>query len=276
MEEAVLGKGISFSYDRKSSHNALCDVSLSIKKGCFVAVLGSNGSGKSTLMKHLDALLPLQNGVLQVLGMDVRDEKNIHALRRLCGMVFQDPDNQFVSSVVGEDVAFGLENYGEKEEDIPIKVEKALELVGMKGFEKRNINMLSGGQKQRIALAGVLAMAPEILVFDEAVSMLDQEGRKEILSYVKRLHKEGKTIFWVTHQVSEAIDADLVILMKGGTILKEGRPDEVLSDIGLLNEAGLEAPLSVRISYDLLKKGVDIGKCPLDVSSLAEAICSLK
>ncbi len=274
MEEAVLGKGISFSYDKKSSHNVLRDVSLSIKKGCFVAVLGSNGSGKSTLMKHLDALLPLQKGLLQVLGMDVRDEKNIHVLRRLCGMVFQDPDNQFVSSVVGEDVAFGLENFEEK--DIPMKVEKALELVGMPGFEKRNINMLSGGQKQRIALAGVLAMDPEILVFDEAVSMLDQEGRKEMLSYVKRLHKEGKTIFWVTHQVSEAIDADLVILMKGGTILKTGRPDEVLSDIGLLNEAGLDAPLSVKICHDLAKRGVNIGKCPLDVPSLAEVICGLK
>lgn len=189
-------------------------------------------------------------------------------------MVFQDPDNQFVSSVVGEDVAFGLENFEEK--DIPMKVEKALELVGMPGFEKRNINMLSGGQKQRIALAGVLAMDPEILVFDEAVSMLDQEGRKEMLSYVKRLHKEGKTIFWVTHQVSEAIDADLVILMKGGTILKTGRPDEVLSDIGLLNEAGLDAPLSVKICHDLAERGVDIGKCPLDVPSLAEVICGLK
>ncbi len=276
MEEAVLGDGISFSYDKKSSHNVLCDVSLSIKKGCFIAVLGANGSGKSTLMKHFNALLPLQNGMLRVLDMDVRDEKNIHALRRLCGMVFQDPDNQFVSSVVGEDVAFGLENYGEKEEDIPIKVERALELVGMPGFEKRNINMLSGGQKQRIALAGVLAMNPEILIFDEAVSMLDQEGRDEILSYVKRLHEEKKTIFWVTHHVSDAIDADLIILMKNGTILKTGRPDEVLSDIGLLNEAGLDAPISVRIYHDLLKRGVDIGKCPLDVPSLAEAICNLK
>ena len=179
---------ISFTYDG-SAVPALQDVSLDIADGEFAAILGHNGCGKSTLARHFNALLPLQKGKLTVAGLDVSDESVLWQLRRKAGMVFQSPDNQFVSTIVAEDVAFGLENYGEAEAVISQKVSAALAAVGMAGFENRSTHRLSGGQKQRVALAGVLAMDPELLIFDEATSMLDPGGRREVLSAISRLHR---------------------------------------------------------------------------------------
>ena len=272
--KAVDGRNISFSYDGPDGRNVLHDVCLSVRKGSFVVVLGANGSGKSTLMKHLDALLRLQKGCLVVSGLDAGDERSVYQLRRRVGMVFQNPDNQFVSSVVWEDVAFGLGNAGKDEVDA--KVAEALSVVGLSGFEKRDVDTLSGGQKQRVALAGVMVTDPEILVFDEAASMLDHDGRRDVIAYVEKLHAGSRTVFLVTHDVEDAVGADLVVLMKEGTVLRTGTPAEILSDVQLLKEAGFLPPLSVRVRCDLLERGIDIGDAPLDLQGLAEVICGLR
>lgn len=274
---AVLGNEISFTYDYDgSSHPALNSLSFAVKKGEFVAILGANGSGKSTLAKHLNAILPLQLGKLSVLHLDVSRAEHIWELRRLCGMVFQNPDNQFVSAIVEEDVAFGLRNYDTPESEIPQKVNNALSLVGMNGFERRSPHTLSGGQKQRVAMAGVLAMEPDILVLDEATSMLDPEGRNEVLSYLKKIHKLGKTILMITHYVEEATLADCIFLMQGGRIIKSGTPRELLTDLALLKEANLTPPVAVQLYYDLLDCGIPLSHCPLTNDELVEELCRLK
>lgn len=273
----INGTGIYFSYDFDVSlHPALVDVSIEINKGEMIAVLGENGCGKSTLAKHFNALLPLQKGELTVDGINVKNESEIWRLRQLCGMVFQNPDNQFVSSLIEEDVAFGLENYEVPREVIPEKVKAALELVGMGGCEKRSPHALSGGQKQLIALAGVLAMNPDIIIFDEVTAMLDPQGRKEILEAIGRLHQEaGRTSILITHYVEEAVSADRVLVMKGGAVLKYGTPQEVLTDTALLEAAGLEAPIPVRLYYDLMAAGVTLRSPPLTCEELVDEICQL-
>lgn len=273
---AVQGSHISYSYDFEDSRqSALQDITIEIKQGAFVAVLGHNGCGKSTLVKHLNALLELQEGELTVFGMDVRKEENIHGLRRCCGMVFQNPDNQFVSSVVKEDIAFGLENYDTHAKEIPGRVNAALKLVGMEGFAERAPHTLSGGQKQRIALAGVLVIEPDIIVFDEATSMLDAQGRKEILNCMQSLHSQGKTIVMITHYVEEAVLADRVLLMNQGKILAEGTPKEILTRPDLLEQAQLVPPLPVQMYYDLSMSGIKLGSCPLTEEELVEELCRL-
>lgn len=267
---------ISFSYDYNNKHKALSGVDFSAKKGELAVILGRNGSGKSTLIKHLNGLLELQHGSLTVNGIDAANADDIWKLRRCVGMVFQNPDNQFVSSVVEEDVAFGLENYEVPREEIPQKVADALCKVGMSGYEKRAPHMLSGGQKQRVALAGVLALDPEILLFDEATAMLDPQGRSEVLSTVRKLHDDGKTVVMVTHYVEEALFADSVWIMSEGKMLAHGTPREMLTDIKLLAEAGLDAPIAVKLYYDLLDAGIELEKCPLSNEEAAEEICRLK
>ena len=192
-------------------------------------------------------------------------------------MVFQNPDTQFVSSIVEEDVAFGLENYGVSYDEIPERVSEALNAVGMTGYEKRSPSMLSGGQKQRVALAGVLAVEPDILVFDEVTSMLDPDGRREVLSAIKRLHEEKrKTIVMITHYIDEAVFADRVYFMHNGKMLASGTPREMLTDLELLKSTGLTPPLPVRMYYDLMEKGIVLPFCPLTNEELTEAICRLK
>lgn len=274
---AVIGKEIWFTYDYDGISNpALENISFEIQRGEFVAILGANGSGKSTLVKHLNAILPLQKGSLRVWNIDVANEEHIWELRRLCGMVFQSPDNQFVSSVVEEDVAFGLRNYDTPEIEVPQKVCDALSLVGMNGFEKHSPHTLSGGQKQRIAMAGVLAMDPDILVFDEATAMLDPKGRKEVLAYLKKIHSLGKTIIMITHYVEETIDADRIILMRDGSILKSGTPREILTDMELLTKAKIMPPVAVRLYYDLRECGILLCRPPLTNDEFVEEICRLK
>lgn len=267
---------ISFTYDG-SAVPALQDVSLDIADGEFAAILGHNGCGKSTLARHFNALLPLQKGKLTVAGLDVSDESVLWQLRRKAGMVFQSPDNQFVSTIVAEDVAFGLENYGEEEAVISQKVSAALAAVGMAGFENRSTHRLSGGQKQRVALAGVLAMDPELLIFDEATSMLDPGGRREVLSAISCLHREeGRTVIMITHYVEEAIHADRVFLLHHGRLIGTGTPREILTDPALLFEAGLTPPTAVRMYHDLAAHGVKLSRCPLTNVELVEELCRLQ
>lgn len=275
--QAVNGKRIFFTYeDDGVSSPVLEDVSLEIQAGEFIAVLGANGSGKSTLVRLLNGLLPLEKGELKVWNLDPRQESRLWELRRLCGMVFQNPDNQFVSSIVEEDVAFGLRNYDTPEEEIPERVGRALSLVGMRGYERYSTHMLSGGQKQRVAMAGVLAMEPEILIFDEATSMLDPQGRREVLACLRQIHGMGKTILMITHYVEEALDADRIFLMQGGKLRKSGSPREILTDRGLLAEANLIPPLAVRIYFDLKDSGILLDRCPLTKEELVEELCRLK
>ncbi len=272
----IQGSHIRYSYDFEDDRAlGLSDITIEIQKGAFVAVLGHNGCGKSTLVKHLNALLELQEGTLTVAGMDVGKKENIYGLRRCCGMVFQNPDNQFVSSVVKEDVAFGLENYDTPPEEIPDRVNAALKLVGMEGFGERAPHTLSGGQKQRIALAGVLAMEPDIIVFDEATAMLDGQGRKDILNCMQALHRQGKTIIMITHYVEEAVLAEQVLLMNQGRILAEGPPREILTRPDLLEQARLAPPLPVRMYYDLAERGIRLTACPLTEEELVEELCRL-
>ncbi len=272
---AVNGENIRFFYDEAETP-ALDRVSFTIHSGELIAILGTNGCGKSTLVKHLNAIHPLQEGQLTVWNLDVSDETQLYALRRLCGMVFQNPDNQFVSSIVEEDVAFGLRNYDVPEAALPEKVAAALSLVGMEGMQRRNTHTLSGGQKQRVAMAGVLAMEPELLILDEATAMLDPEGRQEVLSCAETLRQAGKTVILITHSVEEAVTADRVFLMAEGTILKTGTPREILTDIPLLDRAQLMAPMAVRLYDDLKKQGLLLPRCPLTNEELVEALCELK
>lgn len=282
---------ISFSYGKK---HVLSHVSFSVEAGEFVAVIGCNGSGKSTLALLLDALIPLdkyfvdthsmgtdnknskteatsrnitQNcGSLTVAGIDVRNEETVGELRQKVGIVFQNPDNQFVSPVVEEDIAFGLENYAVPEEEITQRVADALALVGMSGMEKRTVDTLSGGQKQRIAIAGVLAMDPELIIFDEATSMLDPCGRREVMGIIDTLHKRGKTIFMITHFVEETVNADKVLVMKRGKLVGNGSPRAVFGNKVLLEQAGIFPPVPVRLFNDL---GLQ-GEVPLTVEELCK------
>ncbi len=275
--QAVTGKQISFTYEYDGVSNpVLEDISIEIEAGEFIAILGANGCGKSTLVRLLNGLLPLEKGELKVWNLDPRQESRLWELRRLCGMVFQNPDNQFVSSIVEEDVAFGLRNYDTPEEEIPERVGRALSLVGMQEYERYSPHMLSGGQKQRVAMAGVLAMEPEILIFDEATSMLDPQGRREVLACLKQLHEMGKTILMITHYVEEVLDADRIFLMQKGKLLKSGSPREILTDRELLTQAELIPPLAVRIYYDLKDSGILLDRCPLTNEELVEELCRLK
>ena len=265
---------IRFSYDGPGGRRSLNGAQLHVAPGEFVAVLGHNGCGKSTLVKHFNALLPLQHGTLTVDGMDAADPANRWALRRKVGMVFQNPDNQFVSTIVGEDVAFGLENYGVPEAEIPARVAAALAAVDMVGYENRATHTLSGGQKQRVALAGVLALSPDILVFDEATAMLDPDGRQEVLRTIHRLHtQQHKTVVMITHYIEEAIGADRVYLIHNGKMIAGGTAREMLSQPELLAAAGLTPPMPVQMYYDLKQAGITLARCPLTLEELAEELC---
>jgi len=273
---AVSAENLMYSYDSGISGNyAVQDVDLSIDKGQLVTVLGANGSGKTTLVRHFNALLSVQHGSLTVAGLNAKDKNNIWAVREKCAMVFQNPDNQFVSSLIEEDIAFGPRNFGVAECEIPERVSAALAAVGMSGYEKHSPHLLSGGQKQRIAIAGVLAIKPDIIVFDEATSMLDPEGREEVLSIIKKLHARGHTIIMITHYAQEAAFSDSVVIMKNGEITAKGAPRDILTDKSLLAHAGLALPLPAKIYYDLAEKGIQLSKCPLTNKELVEELCRL-
>lgn len=265
-------KNLSYSYDG-ASKRALDDISLTVKQGEFVAIVGRNGCGKSTLARHINALFPVQSGSVTVSGMSTGDEAVLWDIRKCCGMVFQNPDNQFVSSLVSEDIAFALENYDYPENQINKRVGEVLDLVGLAGFEKRSPHMLSGGQKQRLAIAGVLAINPDIMIFDEATAMLDPTGREDVLGIIKSLHSlQKKTIVMITHSIYEAALADRIAIMDEGRIVAIGTPDELLTDTTLLKGAGLEIPISVRLYNDLRSKGITLPACPITIEGLVDML----
>lgn len=273
----IKGSRLGFSYFWDGESIPVFEkVNIELKEGEWTAILGCNGCGKSTLVRLMNGLLPLQDGNLSVNEINAENPANKWELCRICGMVFQNPDNQFVSSVLEEDIAFGLENAQVPEEEIARRGKAALELVGLSGYEKRSPASLSGGQKQRAALAGVLALNPEILIFDEATSMLDPKGRREVLAEMKKLRDCGKTVVMITHDVEEAALADQVILMGRQRVLAQGSVREVLTDCRLLAQAGILPPMAVRMYEDLKQAGIELNRCPLTKEELAEELCRWK
>ncbi|WP_455240145.1 energy-coupling factor transporter ATPase [Veillonella sp.] len=252
---------------------ALDDVSLSIGRGEFVAIIGTNGSGKSTLAKHFNVLLQPTEGTVTVCGFNTLDDEHIWNIRQHVGMVFQNPDNQIVAAVVEEDVAFGPENLGVPSAEIRKRVDDALAAVNMTEYAEHGPHLLSGGQKQRIAIAGVLAMKPDCIVLDEPTAMLDPKGRLEVLETIHRLNKEeGITIVIITHFMEEAVTADRVVVMKNGIKLQEGTPREIFTQVDTLKDLGLDVPVAAEVASKLIQNGVDIPKDIITNDELGDAL----
>jgi len=272
---------VSFTYqsdeeDSKAPSKVLDDVSLNIKKGEFVAIVGRNGSGKSTLSLHLNALLVPTEGDVIVDGYNTKDDNSIWDIRKRIGIVFQNPDNQLVSSIIEDDVAFGPENMGIEPKEIRTRVDEALAAVNMTEYAKKAPHLLSGGQKQRVAIAGVIAMKPECIVFDEATAMLDPMGRKDILEIIKSLHKDGHTIIMITHFMQEAVCADRVIVLSNGKIALEGTPREVFSQEEMIKKLDLEMPFAIELSDQLRELGISVPETICTEEELLDYLCSLK
>ncbi len=265
---------VTYQYENASAP-ALNDVTLNIEKGSFVAIVGHNGSGKSTLAKHVNGLLLPASGTVTVCGMRTDEEENILKIRQQVGMAFQNPDNQLVTTIVEEDIAFGPENLGIVPDEIRRRVDEALAAVGMTEYAKKAVHHLSGGQKQRVAIAGILALKPNILVLDEATAMLDPSGRSELLETVKELHREGMTILMVTQYMEETTECDRIIVMHRGSVILDGTPDVVFSHSDLLLESNLVPPETVRIRNALREQGLELSDAVLTADQLAEAICPL-
>ncbi len=267
MSAIIRAEHLTFCYpDEPAGHPpVLDDINLEIEAGAFVAILGHNGSGKSTLAKHINALLTPTQGKLFVEGLDTSDPENLLAIRGKVGMVFQNPDNQIVASVVEEDVAFGPENLGIPPAEIRQRVDTALKMVGMYHMREHAPHLLSGGQKQRVAIAGIIAMMPRCIVLDEATAMLDPEGRRETVETIRTLNeKYGITVVLITHHMDEAAQAQRLIVMSGGHIIDDGPPNEVFQHVDTLQGAGLTVPETVRLLYELRKEGLPV---PLDAIS---------
>ncbi len=276
MEKIITIDNLIFEYAKSAEHSkerALDDVTLDIYAGSFTAIIGKNGSGKSTLAKNLNGLLIPTSGVVYVDGYDTRDDDTIWEIRQRAGMVFQNPDNQLVSSIVEDDVAFGPENLGIEPAEIRRRVDKALEDVNMGQYKQKAPHLLSGGQKQRIAIAGVVAMKPDIIIFDEPTAMLDPKGRKEIMKIIDELHKDGITVILITHFMDEVINADRVIIMHEGKDLLDGTPQEVFSQAEVIRSANLELPLMVELGRRLREQGMDIPEGIIKEEEMVKAIC---
>jgi len=278
--DMVKVKDLTFEYIRRdeegnveSIHKAVDGVNLDVKKGDFVAILGHNGSGKSTLAKHINAILFPTEGSVWVNGMDTKDEKHLWDIRQSAGMVFQNPDNQIIATIVEEDVGFGPENLGVPTKEIWERVEKSLKAVGMLEFRSQSPNKLSGGQKQRVAIAGIMAMKPECIVLDEPTAMLDPNGRKEVLRTVRNLNENEKvTVILITHHMDEVIFADKVIVMDQGHIVMQGTPKEIFSKVEELKRYRLDVPQVTELAYELKKEGV---KLPDGILTVEELVASL-
>lgn len=255
---------------------AVDHVSLDVEQGQFIAILGHNGSGKSTLAKHINAILKPTEGEMTVDGMSTSEENNVWSVRQTAGMVFQNPDNQIVATIVEEDVAFGPENLGVPTDEIWERVNKALESVNMTMYRGYSPNKLSGGQKQRVAIAGVLAMKPKCIVLDEATAMIDPSGRKEVMSAIIELNKVEKiTVILITHYMDEAVLADKIFVMDKGRIAMEGTPRQVFSHVEEIRELRLDVPAATAMAYELRKAGYNIPKDILTRDELVEAVCRL-
>lgn len=281
MEESMIKcDNVSFKYsinDGTEERYAVNGITFNVKKGEFLVVLGHNGSGKSTIAKHMNALLIPSEGTVIVDGLDTSDVNNIWNIRAKAGMVFQNPDNQLVATIVEEDVAFGPENLGVEPGEIRRRVDESLEKVGMSEYKRHAPHLLSGGQKQRIAIAGVLAMQPKCIIFDEPTAMLDPSGRKEVIKNIKEINsKYGITIVLITHYMDEAAEADRIIVMDEGKIILEGKPREVFSKVQTMKDIGLDVPQVTEICYELQKYGIDIDTNILNVDEMVNTLCQLK
>jgi energy-coupling factor transport system ATP-binding protein len=267
---------VSYSYrlGEKESVPALSSVSFFVEEGEFLTVVGKNGSGKSTLAKLLNGLLLPQSGTVKVDGKLTSDENTIFEVRKAAGMVFQNPDNQMVATIVEDDVAFGPENVGIESDEIKRRVAWALETVGMSAYRKHSASRLSGGQKQRIAIAGVLALKPKILILDEATSMLDPKGRQEVLSVAKKLNDDGITVILITHNMDEVAHSKRVLVLDNGSISFDGTPKKLFLEDGVLNSAGLSLPPVAKLAAQLNNGGMDVSKNVLFIDELVGEICA--
>lgn len=275
VKEMIKMDNVTYKYDSFGEDTlvAVDNVSLSINKGEFVVILGHNGSGKSTLAKLMNGLLLPTEGKVFVDNMDTEEEKYMWNIREKAGMVFQNPDNQIVATIVEEDVAFGPENQGIHPKEIRKRVDTALEIVEMGKYKKHAPHLLSGGQKQRVAIAGILAMEPECIIFDEPTAMLDPVGRKEVMKTIKKLNKvEKKTIVHITHYMNEAVDADRILVMEKGQIAMEGTPKEIFGQVERVKELGLDVPQVTELAYELRKEGINV---PVDILTIDELVMAL-
>lgn len=278
MEEYIIkGENVSYKYSESDLVFAVNNVNLEVKKGEFLAILGRNGSGKSTIAKNFNGLFIPTEGVMLVDNIDTRDEEKIWDIRQNVGMVFQNPDNQMVATVVEEDVAFGPENLGVPSEKIRERVDSALNKVKMLEFKRNAPHLLSGGQKQRVAIAGILAMEPKCIIFDEATSMLDPSGRKEIMDIMKKLNKDlGITIITITHYMNEAAEADRIIVMDKGEIRLQGTPREIFQNVEEIKKMGLDVPQMTELAFELRKEGININKDILSIDEMVRELCQLR
>ncbi len=274
-ETMIETSALEFSYQHSSEEPKLVlgGVDLKVPRGQFLTILGHNGSGKSTLAKHLNGILLPSGGKVYIAGMDTSDEELLFSIRRRCGMVFQNPDNQIVATITEEDVAFGPENLGIPQPEIRKRVDEALKTVGMYDFRSQAPHMLSGGQKQRVAIAGIIAMRPECIVLDEPTAMLDPSGRRDVLNTIHTLNREyNMTIVLITHHMEEAVDSDRVIVMDKGKIALDGTPKEIFVQVGKLRELGLTVPQTVELLYSLRRAGLDIS---LDALSADDCVSEI-
>ncbi len=272
----IEAENLYFKYDEENDSYVLDNINLNIEKGSFTVIIGHNGSGKSTFAKHLNAILLPTGGSVSVCGINTTEKKRIYELRKNAGMVFQNPDNQIVATIVEEDVAFGLENIAIEHDEMHKRVENALKVVDMYEFRNRAPHLLSGGQKQRVAIAGILAMEPECIVLDEPTAMLDPIGRREVLNTIIKLNKEkGITIVLITHYMDEACRADRVVVMNKGKIALDGKPSEIFDDEEKLLSLGLGVPQSTALSHKLKELGIGVEGKALTPQECADEILKL-
>jgi energy-coupling factor transport system ATP-binding protein len=278
MKKDIMIKVDNVTYEYKSLiddniHQAVKELSLEVEKGEFLVVLGHNGSGKSTLAKLINGLILPTEGDIYVAGMNTKDENNIWNIREKAGMVFQNPDNQIVATIVEEDVAFGPENLGVDPKEIRTRVDKALEIVEMTEYKKHAPHLLSGGQKQRVGIAGILAMNPDCIILDEPTAMLDPIGRIEVMDTIKKLNKnENKTIILITHYMDEAVEADRILVMEQGQIVMEGSPRNIFKQVDKVKELGLDVPQVTELVHELRKEGIDLKDDIVSIEELVELL----
>ncbi|MBQ7283755.1 MAG: energy-coupling factor transporter ATPase [Oscillospiraceae bacterium] len=272
MQEMIKATNLWFGYSEEKE-KALKGISFSASKGEFIAVLGSNGCGKSTLAKHFNAILVPEQGQVSIQGMLTSDDDRLFDIRQKVGMVFQNPDNQIVATIVEEDVAFALENMGVEPAEIRRRIDEAMEKTGVYKFKNKAPHHLSGGQKQRVAIAGIIAMRPDCIVLDEPTAMLDPEGRRLVLKTIKTLNKEyGITVILITHYMDEAAQADRIVVMSKGNVVKEGNPKEIFSQVELVKSLSLDVPQTSEIAYELSKMGYNLSTEAISIDECAQQL----
>lgn len=281
-ENMIKFQNVTYKYnsiedDKEVERYAVKGIDLEVKKGEFLVVLGHNGSGKSTIAKHINALVQPSSGTVMVDGLNTSKEENLWDIRSKAGMVFQNPDNQLVATIVEEDVAFGPENLGIEPKEIRKRVDDSLERVGMSEYKRHAPHLLSGGQKQRVAIAGVLAMKPECIVFDEPTAMLDPSGRKDVMNSIIDLNKNyGITIILITHYMDEAAMGDRIVVVDNGKIIMQGTPKKVFSQVETMKKIGLDVPQVTELAYELGKEGININSEILNIDEMVDALCQLR